>query len=130
NVEFIAQRFIPNSFDYRIVVAGDKVLIGYKRIRQQGGERHVNNVARGARPELVGEEELPSEVAKLAIAAAQSIGRELSGVDVLCSDETGSYVVLEANFNFATAVFEQFGEQVVENYYKSLDDYFGMLATR
>lgn len=118
DVDAVIQPFIPNTFDYRIVVGDGQILLGYKRIRDPQGAVHQNNVSQGATGEVVAD--LPDDVADLALTAAQSISRELCGVDVLENSETGEHVVLEANFNFATPPFDAV---TLKPYYKKMSDY-------
>lgn len=122
-MDLILQPFIPNTFDYRIVVGGDEVLIAYKRIRNPKSSTHQNNISQGGTGEIVND--LPKDVQEIALKAAKSINRELCGVDVLKNSKTGDHVVLEANFNFATPPFSK---DVLEFYYMKLDKYLSSLA--
>lgn len=118
----VFQPFIPNEFDYRVIVAGDKVLLSYKRIRSVHTSDYKNNIGQGGRREMTS---LPEELQHIAIKAAHAIGREFSGLDILTDSQTGESVVLEVNFNFGTPVFDdQHQEQV---YYEAISSYFSEL---
>ncbi|MNH58538.1 Alpha-aminoadipate--LysW ligase LysX [compost metagenome] len=118
----IFQAFIPNQFDYRVIVADDHVSLAYKRIRNASGENYKNNIAQGGRREMV---ELPAELQDIAIRAAHAVGREFCGLDILTSSETGCSIVLEVNFNFGTPVFDS--EDAEASYYGDLSAYFARL---
>ena len=71
------QEFVPHgNCDFRIFVLGGKVLASMRRI----AENWKTNVSRGAKPEPYN----PSkEVEKLAVEAAETVGCEVTGMDVL-----------------------------------------------
>jgi RimK family alpha-L-glutamate ligase len=121
--EPIFQTFIPNQFDYRVIVADDHVALAYKRVRNAEAEDYKNNIGQGGRREMV---ELPSELHAVAIRAAHAVGREFAGLDILTDSATGQSVVLEVNFNFGTPVFDDAAKETA--YYKDLTAYFGQLA--
>lgn len=118
----VIQRFLPNSFDYRVIVADDEVLLAYKRVRVDTSN-HRNNVAAGAAREVV---EVPEEVSRIAVAAAKATRRNLAGVDVLQNSETGEYAVLEVNFNFGMT---ELSDGVADEYYTKLANYLHDKAT-
>lgn len=91
---FVAQQFIPNDADYRILVAGNKQLI----IKRQGSpDSHLNNTSKGATATLVPEADFPADVLAEAHTFSNAMNYEMSGVDVMFSSETGKHYFLEAN---------------------------------
>lgn len=118
---YCIQPFIPNSFDYRIIVAEEEILLVYKRIRQ-GNETHLNNIEQGGQREITAS--LNIFTTELAIAAAKSVKRNLAGVDVLVADDGKEYL-LEVNFNYGTPTIE--GEEW-ESYVTDLDKFFSRKA--
>ncbi len=87
----VAQRFIQHpGHDLRVFVLGGRVLAAMRRVAETGW---ITNVAQGGRPERV---EATAEVERLAIAAAEAVGTEAAGVDIL-PDLEGRYWVLEVN---------------------------------
>ncbi|MDR2063635.1 MAG: hypothetical protein LBQ02_02480 [Candidatus Nomurabacteria bacterium] len=118
----IIQPYLPNDFDYRTIVAGEKVIVSYKRIRQSE-ESHLNNIARGGHSEFV---DLPKELEPIAIAAARAVGREFTGLDILTNKSTGKSVVLEVNFNFGEPLFPNVNDR--KSYHQKVDNYFQSLA--
>lgn len=121
----IFQEYIPNRFDYRVIVAGDRVLLSYKRVRSAGNSEHKNNISQGAVREFC---DLPDDLRRIAINAARSIRREFCGVDILPSEDGTRHVVLEANFNFGTPEFVD--ESLEKAYYKELGLYFQQLTEK
>lgn len=121
----IIQKFQPNNFDYRVVVAGDKVLTSYKRIRSPGSDGHTNNISQGGSRQYV---DLPIELCAMAVKAANSINRNFTGVDIITNNKTGYSFVLEANYNFGTPLFDDLKDE--KEYYFQVASYFKELANR
>lgn len=92
--KYIMQEFIPNSFDFRYLVLGDKVGIAYKRIRTDEND-YRNNVAKGARIEYI--EKNQYLYSDIAIKAAQLMSCEVCGVDIVVSDLDKKTYIFEAN---------------------------------
>lgn len=95
NKKLLCQRFIPNEFDYRILVGNGKALVGEKRIRPKGEYR--NNVSVGAKEKFLPLYEIPAEVRELALLSAKVIGLPWSGVDIVTDSVTGEHYILEIN---------------------------------
>jgi ribosomal protein S6--L-glutamate ligase len=85
------QRFIRHpGHDYRVLVIGGRAVCGMRRTAATGW---ITNVARGGRPEPL---EVSRPLEDLAVRAAQSLGAEIAGVDIL-PDAAGDLWVLEVN---------------------------------
>lgn len=93
--EIILQEFIPNAFDYRILILGKKVAVAEKRTRMAKNEFR-NNVALGAQEEFLDLKKLPIEIKKTAIAAAIATDIQVAGVDIVV-DSNNKLYVLEVN---------------------------------
>jgi glutathione synthase/RimK-type ligase-like ATP-grasp enzyme len=119
----IFQVFMPNQFDYRVIVANDHVALAYKRIRDVNTKDYKNNVAKGGVREVTS---LPEELSAMAVRAARAVGREFAGLDILTSSDTGKSVVLEVNFNFGTPVFNDTTAE--RTYYEDLAGYMSSLT--
>jgi glutathione synthase/RimK-type ligase-like ATP-grasp enzyme len=115
--DVIIQPFIPNDFDYRVVVTGSDIATAYKRIRS--GEGYKNNISQGGSRQIA---ELSPDLKNLAIRAAHAMGREFCGLDILTNKVTGRSVVLEVNFTFGTPEFGD--EKVEEKFYNKILQYF------
>jgi [lysine-biosynthesis-protein LysW]--L-2-aminoadipate ligase len=100
------QEFVAKSErDLRVIVVGGEVLgATYRR-----NADWRTNVARGAVSERC---ELSSALASLAVAAADAVGAEIAGVD-LVEDADGRLLVLEVNHRVEFAGFQEaFGDRV------------------
>jgi ribosomal protein S6--L-glutamate ligase len=85
------QKFIPHqNWDLRVFVLGGKVLAAMRRSTKEGWR---TNVAQGGQAEKVS---LNSDQERLAVQAAQALGAQAAGVDLLQS-ATGQWFVLEVN---------------------------------
>lgn len=122
----VFQPFIPNTFDYRVIVADGEVLLAYKRTRRAESELYQNNISRGGAAEIVS---LPQDLQAMAVRAAQAVGRDLAGLDILPSTDGKTNVVLEVNFNFGRPIFNGNDEQETM-YYRQLAAYFSQRATK
>ena len=95
---FVLQRFIPNEFDYRVLVMGGKVRLVMKRARDLNGASHVNNTSQGAAAEFLPISVLTPAMQRDAVRAAELTLRSgFSGVDVIVNSQTGDHAVLEVN---------------------------------
>lgn len=100
-VKFLAQEFIPNDGDFRLIVLGDKIPTIYSRKSKKGD--HRNNITQGGKKAYIEVNELKSTYHELAIKAANLLSREISGVDLMIDNRTNNPYILEANFNFGIA---------------------------
>lgn len=94
---FVLQEFIPNQFDYRIMVMGGEIQFVMKRARG-ASESHLNNTSAGAEGEFVPLETLSPEMQQQALkAAAVTLRSDFAGVDLIINSETGEPYILEVN---------------------------------
>lgn len=94
---FIAQPFIPNDFDYRVLILGGEIKLVIKRARQDD-TTHLNNTSQDADAEFFSADVLTDAQKNDSIRAAKLVGREqFCGLDLLINKDTGEHVVLEVN---------------------------------
>lgn len=94
---FLAQEFLPNAHDFRVIVLGGEAVLVLKRSRNTDAG-HLNNTSAGGEGTLVELVHVDKALLVLAERAAEVMGRSsFAGVDVLEHSETGEYVVLEVN---------------------------------
>lgn len=110
---FIAQEFIPNRFDYRIMVLDGKVAGVYKR--QRTGDSHRNNAALGGQVTKMDIAQLDRAMVADAERIAQAAHIGIAGVDMLI-DEEGKHWFLEINKMPSVGFFEGF-EEVLLDYF-------------
>lgn len=88
--DYVFQRYLPISFDYRVFVVGGTVLGAMKRYVVANDVR--SNASLGARTEAV---IISKSVEKLALKAASTFGYDVAGVDIV--EAENSLFVLEVN---------------------------------
>lgn len=95
--EWLLQEFIPNEFDYRILVLGGKAVVAEQRVRNTSTHEFRNNISLGAEEHFVNLDTIPPDVITLAINASQALGVEVAGVDIVTNTKTNRSYVLEVN---------------------------------
>ena len=118
-IRFIAQEFIPNDRDYRILLAGSQALIIERR--GQAGS-HLNNTSQGGTATLIDPDDFPAELVEAARAYATWCQYEIAGVDVVMNVETGKYYFLEINSQpqIVTGAFVPEKQQLIGQYLRQL----------
>lgn len=91
---WVIQPFIPNEGDYRVLCYGYEVRGAMYRQAAKG--MIVNNTSQGGTSSYVEPETIPTDIAKLAVKAANAVQYAVAGVDVLV-DAAGKAHVLEVN---------------------------------
>ncbi len=92
---YLFQEYIPNDFDYRVVIANGKSSSVCKRTRVS--DKYRNNVALGAKEEFINVQDVSSDILDLAIKAAKVLKLNWAGVDIVTDKGTGQNYVLEVN---------------------------------
>ncbi len=92
---YIFQQYIPNDFDYRVVIANGKSTSVCKRTRVT--DKFRNNVALGAYEEFIKIKDVPTDVIAIAIKSANALKLKWAGVDVVTDKDTGENYILEVN---------------------------------
>lgn len=91
---FVIQKYIPNSFDYRVLILGGQLGTVLKRIRQNADD-HRNNTALGAIEEEIASP--PQEMIDLSVKVANLLGKDIAGVDLIFDEDTKQYFIIESN---------------------------------
>lgn len=121
----VIQPFIPNDFDYRIVVAGDHVVLSYKRIRKvDTPDNYKNNIARGGEREFC---TVSKDIEDMAVRAANLINREFVGLDIVVNSHTQDPYLLELNYSFGTPTIDD--SELENEYYLKVAEYVDTLLT-
>lgn len=94
--EFVLQNFLPNDGDYRFLFIGldNKPMVFH---RKGTPDTHLNNTSQGGTGTMVELSSLPGEYVAMARKAAEAVGREISGVDIIVDKQTSKPYVLEVN---------------------------------
>jgi RimK family alpha-L-glutamate ligase len=88
------QEFIPNDFEYRIFVTGNKIGATEKKTRTDENEFR-NNIFLGAKEEFLEESAVKRSVITTALKASRISNTQVSGVDIV--ESNGRLVVFEVN---------------------------------
>ncbi len=92
---YLFQEYIPNDFDFRVVIANGKSSSVCKRTRVE--DRFRNNVSLGAKEEFIKVKDVSNDILDLAIRAAKALKLNWAGVDIVTDKDTGLNYVLEVN---------------------------------
>lgn len=95
SLEMVAQEFIQNDGDYRLLVLNGKVELVIHRKGAEGS--HLNNTSQGGAAKLVGVESLPKGAVSDAIRAAELEKLQVAGADIVIDRRDGGYYFLEVN---------------------------------
>ncbi|HEX4774989.1 MAG TPA: RimK/LysX family protein [Candidatus Saccharimonadales bacterium] len=121
NKHFIAQAFIPNKSDLRILIVGSRVRLVIERSRKDNST-HLNNTSQGASATLIALPKLDRELKELALEAAQLMERDVAGVDIMLEEGTGVPFLLEVNASpqIASGAFEEEKLQLYTDFFKEI----------
>jgi glutathione synthase/RimK-type ligase-like ATP-grasp enzyme len=111
NEPFVIQTPIPNKGDYRVLLLGGSRPLIFWRPRIEGS--HLSNTSQGSVPDM--DVNLDESVLALAKKVQQVSERICVGVDLMQNDQTGEWVILEANNNPALAT-GAFNTEKAEHY--------------
>lgn len=92
---YIFQEYIPNDFDWGVMVSKGEVVSGEKSYPAPGEFR--NNACHGSREEFVSVSDIPSNVKQMAIDASEALGLEWSRADIIINKKTQAPYILEVN---------------------------------
>ncbi len=109
----IAQEFIENKRDMRIIVLGGEVLGGIYRIAKEGMRKNCISMGGEAKAFKV-----EGELAEIAVKSAETLGCEIGGVDVI--ESSGEFFVLEVN---SSPSFKGFQKATKIDAYDKIADY-------
>lgn len=95
--QYLCQRFIPNDFDYRVIVDSGEIASVCKRVRISDTFR--NNTHLGAKEIFMAPADLPLDATKIAKQSSNLLNLNWTGVDIVTSIKTGRSYLLEINRN-------------------------------
>lgn len=121
NLQFVAQSFVQNDSDYRVLIVGDSIELVIKRERHDDST-HLNNTSQGAKATLMEVNQLDPRYRQLCLKAAQVMQREIAGVDLLFESGTNKPFILEVNASpqIGSGAFMEEKLQIYSNYYKNM----------
>jgi len=94
--EFVAQAFVKNDSDLRVLVFGNKVRMIIER-RRLDDSTHLNNTSQGAKAKIIDLKDIDRKILEISVNAAMAMEREVAGVDIMIELDTNKPYVLEVN---------------------------------
>lgn len=95
NKKYLFQKFIPNNYDWGVLVASGKVVSGEKSYPCFGEFR--NNTCNGAKEEFVDPEDIPKEIKAIALKTSEVLGLSWSRSDIIIDKKTQKPYLMEIN---------------------------------
>lgn len=92
---YLFQKYIPNEYDWGLMVANGRVVSGEKSYPSQGEFR--NNACNGAKEVFIDSKKIPAEIKRMAVAASQALGLTWSRADIIIDKKTKRPYLLEVN---------------------------------
>lgn len=92
---YLIQKYIPNDFDYRIIISNNKIASAI--IRKRTGDDFRNNTALGAEETFLNIDELNDELKTTSIEASKALDLQWSGIDLILSKDDQKSYVIEVN---------------------------------
>lgn len=108
--ELFLQEFIPNNFEYRILVTGNSVAVVEKKMRDKD-EEFRNNVHLGAKEEFVDVSKVKKGLLKEALLASKIANIQVAGVDIV-ERKNGQPVIFEVNSSPALTINDKFSNEL------------------
>lgn len=93
--KYLFQQYIPNEYDWGIMVANGKVVSGEKSYPCEGEFR--NNACNGAKEVFIDRSEIPGCIKEMAIKASLALDLSWARADILVDKRTENYSILEVN---------------------------------
>ncbi len=93
--KYLFQRFIPNDYDWGVLVANGKVVSGEKSYPCFGEFR--NNTCNGAREVFVDPADIPKEIKKIALKTSKALGLSWSRSDIVIDKNNQTPYLMEIN---------------------------------
>lgn len=118
---FIAQAFIPNEGDLRILVVGKVPRLVIDR-RRKNENTHLNNTSQGGTANLIDVKRFKPELMSMAVRATNIMDREVAGVDIMLEKGTNDPYILEVNASpqIASGAFQDEKIEIYKNYFREL----------
>lgn len=92
---YVAQRFVKNDGDYRVIVLNKNVELVIER--KASGASHLNNVSKGGAAKNIPIDKFGSKPSAIATRAAAIMNRQVAGVDLLYDQVHKKWLILEVN---------------------------------
>ncbi|MFZ6022213.1 MAG: ATP-grasp domain-containing protein [Patescibacteria group bacterium] len=95
--DYIFQEFIPNQYDWGIIVGNGTILSAEKSYRNIESTAFMNHASAGAKEVFVPIEKVPKKIASLALKANNILSLQWARSDIVIDQETQKPYMLETN---------------------------------
>ena len=96
NIDLVAQEFIPHDGHYRLLVLGKRLELITYRIHRLSDLR-LKGIIHQQESQLVKEKDLPGDVRRMGIMAADVLSIDIAGIDIVQDKKSGKWYCLEVN---------------------------------
>ncbi|MFH1189010.1 MAG: hypothetical protein V1652_04185 [bacterium] len=93
--KYLFQKYIPNEYDWGVLVANGVVVSGEKSYPQEGEFR--NNTCNGAKEVFINPDDIPSDVKEMALKTSKLLGLSWARADIIVDKNTKGLYLLEVN---------------------------------
>lgn len=93
--KFFFQQYIPNEYDWGVMVSNEKVVSSEKSYPCRGEFR--NNACNGAKEIFINSSDVPQDIKKIAIKTSKALGLVWSRTDIVIDKKTKKPYVMEIN---------------------------------
>ncbi|MBT3355999.1 hypothetical protein HN784_04175 [bacterium] len=93
--KYLLQRYVPNDYDWGIMVVNGKVVSGEKSYPSEGEFR--NNTCNGAEEVFIDPVNIPTKIKQMALKTSKAIGLEWSRSDIIIDKKTKKPYLMEIN---------------------------------
>lgn len=93
--KYFFQQYIPNNYDWGVMVSNGKVVSGEKSYPREGEFR--NNACNGAHEVFIDSADIPQKIKKIAINTGKALGLYWSRTDIIIDKKTKKPYVMEIN---------------------------------
>jgi len=93
--KYILQQYIPNDYDWGIMVANGVVVSGEKSYHQEG--EFLNHALHGATEVFIDKSKIPQKIKDIAVKASKKLGLIWSRADIIINKNNGKPYLMEVN---------------------------------
>ncbi len=93
--KYLFQKFIPNEYDWGVLVANGVVVSGEKSYPKKG--EFLNNTCNGAKEVFIDTSKIPLEIKQMAIKVSTALGLSWSRSDIIIDKNTQKPYLMEVN---------------------------------
>ena len=118
----MVQKFIPNDGDFRILIFDGVIIASAKRVAKDKKKDFRNNMSKGGKGYNMA---APHKANQIALDAANVVGKEMAGVDLIKDKNEGNWYIMEVNSSPQYHYFQEisgidFPQMLIDKIFKDL----------